>query len=274
MKRRPPTHPRAASRTPQGTASAAARSPGTVRIVGGRWRGTKLAVPDRPGLRPTSDRVRETLFNWLLPMLPGARVLDAFAGSGALGLEAVSRGAAEAVLIERDPGLAQSLRATVERLHAADRVQVVGDDALRWLARTPSPASGQRFDLVFLDPPFAGDAQGGLWARAWAAAEPWLTDEGWLYLESPNLESPNLESPNLESPNLEKPSPETPNPARPNPDTAAPTGDGAGTGAAGELRAGWALHREGRTRDVRYALYRRSAAARDGAAPVHTPACG
>src|SRR3546814_7864594 len=90
--------------------------PYTTLFRSGRGRGTRLAVPDRPGLRPTSDRARETLFNWLQPALPGARVLDLFAGSGALGLEALSRGAREALLVESDPGLAESLRATVERL--------------------------------------------------------------------------------------------------------------------------------------------------------------
>ena len=203
-------------------------APGAVRIVGGRWRGTRLVVPDRPGLRPTSDRVRETLFNWLLPMLPGARVLDAFAGSGALGLEAVSRGAAEAVLIERDPALADHLRAAVTRLSAADCVRVVADDTLHWLARPRA----QAFDLVFLDPPFAGDAGGGLWARALAALEPWLADGAWLYIE------------------------------RPAPDAAdaAPghTAGGAGGAAATGPGRGWRLHREGRTRDVHYALYRRA----------------
>ena len=240
MKGRPPTRAGgAASGIAHGRGAAVGRPPGTVRIVGGRWRGTKLAVPDRPGLRPTSDRVRETLFNWLLPMLPGARVIDAFAGSGALGLEAVSRGAAEAVLIERDPALAQALRATVARLDAADRVQVVADDALRWLARETAP----RFDLIFLDPPFAGDADGGLWARAWAAAEPCLADQAWLYLECP-----------------------------------APAEGHAASGPAVDPRPDWALHREGRTRDVRYALYRRSAAGtgtggRDTGS-AHTPPCG
>ncbi len=78
---------------------------GAIRIVGGRWRGTRLLVPDIDGLRPSADRVRETLFNWLMPVLPGARVLDLFAGSGALGLESISRGAAAATLVERDAGL-------------------------------------------------------------------------------------------------------------------------------------------------------------------------
>ena len=92
------------------------RAPGAVRIIAGRWRGTRLQVPDLAGLRPTSDRVRETLFNWLQPVLPGGHVVDLFAGSGALGLEALSRGAASAVLVERDRVLADALAATLARL--------------------------------------------------------------------------------------------------------------------------------------------------------------
>ncbi|HYM86021.1 MAG TPA: RsmD family RNA methyltransferase, partial [Pseudoxanthomonas sp.] len=84
---------------------------GKVRIIGGRWRNTRLSVPASPGLRPSSDRVRETLFNWLMPILPGARVVDVFAGTGVLGLESVSRGAAHAVLVERDPALVRLLQA-------------------------------------------------------------------------------------------------------------------------------------------------------------------
>ena len=87
------------------------QAPGSVRIIGGRWRGTRLQVPHKAGLRPTSDRVRETLFNWLMPVLPGARVLDLFAGSGALGLEAASRGASSVQLLEADPQLVQALEA-------------------------------------------------------------------------------------------------------------------------------------------------------------------
>ena len=98
----------------------APRAPGSVRIIGGRWRGTRLPVADLPGLRPTSDRARETLFNWLQPVLPRARVLDLFAGSGALGLESLSRGAREALLVERDPRLLEWLQATIERLRAGD----------------------------------------------------------------------------------------------------------------------------------------------------------
>ena len=151
-------------------------SPGSVRIVAGRWRGTRLPVADAAGLRPTPDRVRETLFNWLQGILPGARVLDLFAGSGALGLEAVSRGAADAVLVERDPRLAESLRATVARLGAGNQVEVACADALAWLRSPPRRA----FDVVFVDPPFAA----GLWEPVLAALEPWLSPEAWLYLES------------------------------------------------------------------------------------------
>lgn len=154
-----------------------ASAPGSVRIVGGRWRGTRLAVADAPGLRPTSDRARETLFNWLQPMLAGARVLDLFAGTGALGLEAVSRGAREAMLVERDPGLAETLRATVARLQAADAVHVVRADATAWLR---APLLGT-FDLVFVDPPFADD----LWTTTLALLPPWLAEDAWLYVESP-----------------------------------------------------------------------------------------
>ncbi|MDN5782488.1 MAG: RsmD family RNA methyltransferase, partial [Luteimonas sp.] len=115
--------PRSAKAAPRGRE-------GSVRIIGGRWRGTRLPVPDLPGLRPTSDRTRETLFNWLQPALPGARVLDLFAGSGALGLEALSRGAREALLVERDAKLAESLRQTVSRLHAEDEAKIAVADAL------------------------------------------------------------------------------------------------------------------------------------------------
>lgn len=146
-----------------------------VRIVGGQWKRSKLPVADRPGLRPTPDRVRETLFNWLGQDLSGWRVLDAFAGSGALGFEAASRGAAEVVMLERDAGLARTLGEVKARLNAAP-VQVVAADALAWMAR----AAPNRFDLVLLDPPF--DA--GLHAPALAAALPLVAPDGWLYLEA------------------------------------------------------------------------------------------
>lgn len=159
------------------------RPPGSVRIIAGTLRGSKLPVPDRPGLRPTSDRVRETLFNWLQPALRGARVLDLFAGTGALGFEAASRGAAEVVLVERDPGLAAGLREQAARLKVAG-LRVEASDALAWLARTPAGA----FDLVFLDPPF----EAGLWQAAAAALSPWLAPGSLIYVETPRNVSPNL----------------------------------------------------------------------------------
>lgn len=184
-------------------------SPGVIRIIGGHWRGSKLPVPEAAGLRPTSDRVRETVFNWLQPMLAGARVLDLFAGTGALGLEAASRGAASVVLVERDPSLAASVRASAGRLAAGkslQTVEVICDDALHWLARP----GDRQFDIAFLDPPFAS----ALWRPALDALAPWLADDAWLYLESSRAELP----------------------------VSVP---------------GWVVHREGSTRDVRYALYRR-----------------
>ncbi|MDQ3287934.1 MAG: 16S rRNA (guanine(966)-N(2))-methyltransferase RsmD [Pseudomonadota bacterium] len=186
----------------------ASNGPGKVRVIGGRWRGTRLAVAAAPGLRPTSDRVRETLFNWLAPMLPGARVLDLFAGSGALGLEAVSRGAASAVLVERDPALASMLRAVAGGLAGGDAVSVGQSDAQSWLISHPDA----RFDLAFVDPPF--DA--GLWDAVLPSLLPQLVANAWLYVESPVSLTPH-------------------------------PGDG------------FLLHREGRTREVRFALYRRVA---------------
>jgi 16S rRNA (guanine(966)-N(2))-methyltransferase RsmD len=149
--------------------------PHEVRIIGGAWKRTKLPVADRPGLRPTPDRVRETLFNWLGRDLTGWRCLDAFAGSGALGFEAASRGAAEVLLLERDAALAQSLRQSAQRLHAA-QLRIECTDALRWMAAAP-PAS---FDLVLLDPPF----DGGLGAPALAAALPLVAPGGRVYVEA------------------------------------------------------------------------------------------
>lgn len=124
------------------------RSANELRIIAGSWRGRRLTFPDLPGLRPTPDRVRETLFNWLQTAIPGARCLDLFAGSGALGLEALSRGAGDLVLVERAQAAADALREHCRAL-GADRVTVVTSDALHWLATNPAP-----FDIVFLDPPF------------------------------------------------------------------------------------------------------------------------
>lgn len=177
---------------------------GKVRVIGGRWRGTRLEVPSVAGLRPTSDRVRETVFNWLMPWLPGARVIDLFAGTGALGLEALSRGAASAVLVERDASLAAALRGTLARLEGGERGQVLQGDGLAFLR-----GSTDTFDIAFVDPPFAGD----LWTQAWPLLAPRLAPEAMVHVESPVDVDP-------------------------------------------AVPADWVVHREGRTREVRYALYR------------------
>ncbi len=131
---------------------------GQLRLIGGRFRGRKLPVPTQPGLRPTTDRVRETLFNWLAPVIAGSRCLDCFAGSGALGFEALSRGAASVVLVERAAPVVEQLRrnaATLSDAGADGAVEVVRADALDWLARRAAESAGHPpFDVVFLDPPF------------------------------------------------------------------------------------------------------------------------
>ena len=132
---------------------------GAVRVIGGRWRGRKLDVIDSPGLRPTPDRLRETLFNWLAPILPGARCLDLFAGSGALGIEAASRGAASVTLVERDSRVARHLRENLARLinpgeDTDCRVEVLQADWANVLKGSSSDGAGP-WDIVFVDPPFA-----------------------------------------------------------------------------------------------------------------------
>jgi 16S rRNA (guanine966-N2)-methyltransferase len=161
-------------------------APHEVRIIGGQWKRSRLPVADRPGLRPTPDRVRETLFNWLGQDLTGWRCLDAFAGSGALGFEAASRGAAEVVLLERDGELVRSLEATRTRLKA-ERLHVQRTDALTWMARC-EPA---RFELVFVDPPF--EAQ--IFDAALAAAAPLAVADGWVYLEADRAFGPDAVAP-------------------------------------------------------------------------------
>ena len=122
---------------------------GQIRIIAGDWRGRKLPVADIPGLRPTSDRVRETVFNWLAPYIPGARVLDCFSGTGALSLEALSRGAREAVMLEMATPAVNTLKSNLAMLKAGNG-NVVDTDSLRFLNQ---PAE-QPFDVIFLDPPF------------------------------------------------------------------------------------------------------------------------
>ena len=156
-------------------------APGRLRIVGGSLRGSRLDVPDTPGLRPTSDRVRETLFNWLVPMIAGARCLDLFAGTGALGLEALSRGAARVDFVEADARLADNLRTNLTRLKQTATVHCA--DALQFVA-----IAAASYDLVFLDPPFAAD----LWTQAAQALETHarLAPRAWIYVESPAGEIP------------------------------------------------------------------------------------
>lgn len=154
-----------------------ARAPGEVRLIGGQWKRTKLPVADRPGLRPTPDRVRETLFNWLGQDLSGWRCMDVFAGTGALGLEAASRGAAEVLLVEHDGALAQQITRLAERLQACG-VTVRRGDGVAQLAQR----EGAGLDLVLLDPPF--DAQ-ALFIPALRAAARAAAPSGRIYLEAP-----------------------------------------------------------------------------------------
>jgi 16S rRNA (guanine966-N2)-methyltransferase len=168
---------------------------GTLRIIGGKYRSRQLRVPSRPDLRPTPDRVRETLFNWLAPFIDGARCLDLFAGTGALGIEALSRGAAWVDFIERDPRLVQALRQNLQRLRQADAA-VRCADALQTLSDAPVDA----YDVVFIDPPFSDT----LWQPAAFALENhgWLRSSAWIYLEMPvqvRIAVPDTWSPHRES---------------------------------------------------------------------------
>ena len=210
-------------------ATRSAKPPGRIRIIAGSLRNSKLEVHDAAGLRPTPERVRETLFNWLAPVIDGARCLDLYAGTGALGIEAASRGAGDVVLVERDFALARGIEANLARLKVAN-ARVENRDALAWLARplweglqprSPSrEASGlrpllqERFDIVFVDPPF--DA--GLWRESCAAlaTHGWLAPNALIYVESPR-------------------------------------------GLVPEMPPAWTLCREGFAGDVRYALYRDAA---------------
>ena len=147
-----------------------------IRIIGGQWRRTRLKVIDNPGLRPTPDRVRETLFNWLGQDLSGWRCVDAFAGTGVLGLEAASRGAAQVLMVEQDAVLVRDLQDNVARLKAST-VTVQRGDAVSALGRL----SAASVDLVFLDPPF----EGPWFDPALKAATRAVPVGGWIYLEAP-----------------------------------------------------------------------------------------
>jgi 16S rRNA (guanine966-N2)-methyltransferase len=146
-----------------------------LRIIGGTWRGRKLRFPAAAEIRPTPDRVRETLFNWLGARTPGARCLDLFAGSGALGLEALSRGAAHVTFIERDEAAAHALRERLREWQAQD-ARVERQDALKYLAGAPQP-----FDIAFLDPPF-GSALLAQAAELLVQGD-WLRPDALIYVE-------------------------------------------------------------------------------------------
>lgn len=166
------------------------RPPGSVRITGGRWRGRRLPVADAEGLRPTTDRIRETLFNWLRPALAGSRVADLFAGTGILGMEALSRGADRALFVERDRRLARAIERSLAGLDAgaagASAVRVLAADAYRLLAAgEPEP-----FDIVFLDPPYGHGRLDELCTLL--ADRGWLADDALVYLEHERRSPPRL----------------------------------------------------------------------------------
>jgi 16S rRNA (guanine966-N2)-methyltransferase len=147
-----------------------------LRIIGGRWRGTRIEFPRIEAIRPSPDRVRETLFNWLQSWTEGATCLDLFAGSGALGLEALSRGAAHVTFVDREPRVGRHLVQTLERLKAQEAdVQVM--DALSFLKRAP-----RRYDIVFLDPPFASTL---LQQACDLLAAGWVAPGAHIYVENP-----------------------------------------------------------------------------------------
>lgn len=153
------------------------RPTGEVRIIGGLLKRSKLGVIDKPGLRPTPDRVRETVFNWLGPRLSGMRVLDLCAGTGVLGFEALSRGAAHVHFNEPDRDLAARIAADAERLKVAGQITLTREPAQTLLNRTLEP----RFDGVFVDPPYALN----LWSALFAGLPRWLRNGAFVYLEHP-----------------------------------------------------------------------------------------
>ena len=167
------------TRTPSHKAVPAHSGQGQLRIIGGQWRSRQFDFPMAHGLRPTPNRVRETLFNWLAPYVEGAKVLDVFAGSGALFLEALSRGAGSALALDLNSAAINSLRGHLLTLRC-DNGQLLQTDALRHLEQQPAPP----FDLVFLDPPFS---QGLLLPACTLLEEKgWLASDAWVYTESEN----------------------------------------------------------------------------------------
>lgn len=171
-----------------------------LRIIGGQWRSRKLAFADAAGLRPTADRIRETLFNWLAPDIQGAQVLDVFSGSGALLFEAMSRGAAEGLALEQNPKASTCIQQGLQLLQC-EHAEVICTDALRYLAGNAS----QRFDIVFVDPPFHQN----LLEPSCHLLENngWLADNALIYLES-ELSANQHQLPHNWQPLREKSSPQ------------------------------------------------------------------
>lgn len=149
---------------------------GAVRIIGGVWRGRKITVPALPGLRPTPDRVRETLFNWLAPHIVGATCLDLFGGSGALSVEALSRGAMHVTLLDNSINAITSIK-NIERVLAVKNWSSIHADSLAWLKNTPARA----FDIVFIDPPFHQQLIAP--SCRLLEAHGWLTSDALIYIE-------------------------------------------------------------------------------------------
>lgn len=152
---------------------------GQIRIIGGKWRGRKISVPALPHLRPTPDRVRETVFNWLAPVIVDAYCLDAFTGSGALGFEALSRGAKAVVMVDESLAVIKQLKETAQRF-AADNVEIYRATVPKQLRLPP-----QRFNIVFLDPPFQKDLL--LPTCFFLEAENFLAEQAYIYLEAPEF---------------------------------------------------------------------------------------
>lgn len=153
-----------------------AKGSNQLRIIGGEWRGRKLRFPDAPNLRPTPDRVRETIFNWLAPTIQGARCLDLFAGSGALGLEALSRGAAFTTFVDSHKKVTQVLKEHLDLLNANGKAEVLQMDGVNFLNTNAQP-----YDLVFLDPPYHLDFMQKVIPLL--ETNGWLADNAMLYLE-------------------------------------------------------------------------------------------
>jgi 16S rRNA (guanine966-N2)-methyltransferase len=162
--------------TARKTADKKKSRPGQLRIVAGNWRSRLLRIADVPGLRPTSERIRETLFNWLAPRIQGARCLDLCAGTGALGIEALSRGASHVVFVESSKIAARTLKTNIASLGESD-TEILNVDARRYLGGSRVEA----FDIVFLDPPFAAELHDELCRLM--TTQNWLADDARIYIE-------------------------------------------------------------------------------------------